>query len=59
MSADRTDMMGRFNDQLDDLRSNLYTLLEFDADDWSEKKSLARREVLYAINELRISVENL
>jgi len=51
--------MSHFNNQLDDLRSNLYTLLEYDTDNWSEKKSLARREVLNAINELRITVENL
>lgn len=51
--------MGDFNDQIDDIRASLYNLLEFGEDDWSEKKDLAKREVLYAINELRIRAENL
>jgi hypothetical protein len=51
--------MGGFNDQIDEVRSGLYRLLEFENEDWSEKKELVKREVLYAINELRISVENL
>ncbi len=59
MARDRTDRMGEYNDRLDEVRSLIYTLLEFDEDDWSEKKGLAKREVQYAINELRISVENL
>jgi len=41
------------------VRSALYRLLEFDEEDYSEKKDLAKREVLYLINELRISAENL
>lgn len=51
--------MGNFNDQLDDIRSVLYKLLEFENDDYSEKKNLAKREVQYALNELRITIENL
>lgn len=52
-------MIGNFNDQLDEVRSLLYRLLEFDETDYSEKKNLAKREVLYALNELRIQTENL
>lgn len=59
MDPDRTHLMGKFNDNLDDIRSTLYTLLDFKQDDWSEKKDLAKREVLNAINELRIQTENL
>ncbi len=59
MTNDRTDLMAGFNDQLDDIRSALYRLLEFPQEDWSEKKDLAKREVLYAINELRIKADNL
>lgn len=51
--------MGEFNDQIDDIRSALYRLLEFETDDFSEKKNLAKREVQYAINELRILADNL
>lgn len=51
--------MGDYNDSLDEIRSGLYRLLEFEADDYSEKKNLAKREVQYAINELRIRVDNL
>ncbi len=59
MGRDRTSLMGDYNDRLDEIRSLIYSLLEFDEEDWSEKKNLAKREVLYAINELRISAENL
>ncbi len=59
MGNDRTHRMGEFNDRLDEIRSLLYALLEFEEEDYSEKKNLAKREVQYAINELRISVENL
>ncbi len=59
MGSNRAHLMGDFNDRLDEIRSGLYRLLDFDADDFSEKKDLAKREVLYAINELRISAENL
>ncbi len=57
--ANRSHEMGRLNDRLDEVRSALYRLLEFDEEDYSEKKDLAKREVLYLINELRISAENL
>lgn len=59
MAHDRTDLMGEYNDRLDEVRTLIYTLLEFDPEDWSERKNLAKREVQYAINELRISIENL
>jgi hypothetical protein len=59
MQNDRTHLMGDYNDKLDDIRTSIYRLLEFEQDDYSEKKNLAKREVLYAINELRISVDNL
>lgn len=59
MANDRLHLMGDYNDQLDDIRSAMYRLLEFEQDDYGEKKNLAKREVLYAINELRIEVENL
>ena len=59
MANDQTHLIGSFNDQLDDIRSVLYKLLEFESDDYSDKKNLVKREVLYAINELRISTENL
>jgi len=55
----RTHLMGDFNNQLDDIRSSLYQLLEFEETDYSEKKNLVKREVLYGLNELRIKVENL
>ena len=51
--------MGDFNDDLDDIRAALYRLLDFEEYDYSEKKNLAKREVLFAINELRIKAENL
>jgi hypothetical protein len=59
MGSNRLSLMGDYNDQLDDIRSSLYRLLEFENEDYSEKKNLAKREVLYAINELRIKVDNL
>lgn len=51
--------MGEINDQIDDIRALFYTVLDFEENDYSEKKSLAKREVLNAINELRIQTENL
>ena len=51
--------MSDYNDSLDEVRSAIYRILEFEQDDYSEKKNLAKREVLYQINELRIKVENL
>ena len=59
MANDRLHLMGDFNDRFDEVRANLYRLLEFEESDWSEKKDLAKREVLYVINELRIKAENL
>lgn len=59
MSRNRTHLMTGFNDDLDAIRDSLYRILEFDEDDYSEKKDLAKREALYKINELRISAENL
>jgi hypothetical protein len=59
MQDNRTHLMGGFNDQIDEVRSLLYRLLEFEESDYSEKKNLAKREVLYALNELRIRTENL
>lgn len=51
--------MGDYNDRLDEVRSSIYRVLEFELDDFSEKKNLAKREVMYQINELRIMIENL
>ncbi len=51
--------MSEFNDQIDDIRAALYRLLEYEDDDFSEKKNLAKREVQYGINELRIKADNL
>ncbi len=59
MANNSMHMMGAFNDHLDEIRSSLYRLLDFEEGDWSEKKNLAKREVLNAINELRIKAENL
>jgi hypothetical protein len=59
MANDRSHLMGDFNDDLDDIRAALYRLLDFEEEDYSEKKNLAKREVLFAINELRIKTENL
>ena len=50
MARDRTDLMGEYNDRLDEVRTLIYALLEFDPEDWSERKNLAKREVQYAIN---------
>jgi len=58
-SDNRLHLMGDFNDQIDEVRSALYRLLEFDQDDYSERKTLAKREVLFALNELRIEIDNL
>jgi len=52
-------LMGDYNDDLDDIRSGIYRLLEFEDNDRSEKKNLAKREVLSAVNELRIKLDNL
>jgi hypothetical protein len=59
MENNNTHLMSDFNDALDEIRLGLYRVLEFEADTSSEKKNLAKREVLYAINELRIQTENL
>ena len=59
MTKGRTHLISDFNDSLDDIRDCLYRVLEFDEDDYSEKKDLAKREVLFKINELRIAAENL
>jgi len=59
MTKNRTHLMSDFNDKLDQIRDSLYRVLDFAEDDYSEKKDLAKREVLFKINELRISAENL
>lgn len=59
MAEDRTHLMGKLNDDIDELRTLFYQLLEFESENYSEKKSLAKREVLYALNELRIKTENM
>jgi hypothetical protein len=59
MNENRIHLMGDFNDSLDDIRSAIYRLLEFEQGDYSEKKNLAKREVQNEINELRILIENL
>lgn len=59
MAGDRSDLMSSFNDDLDRIRTSLYTLLDFDEESFGEKKDLAKREVLFALNELRIRIENL
>lgn len=59
MTKSRTHLISDFNDSLDEIRDCLYRVLEFDEDDYSEKKDLAKREALFKINELRIAVENL
>ncbi len=59
MAANRSHLMSELNDRLDDIRHSLYNLLEFPEDSYSEKKDLAKREVLNALNELRIRAENL
>ena len=59
MASNRQSLMGDINDQIDEIRSEFYRVLEFEEDDWSEKKELAKRELFYAINELRIKAENL
>ena len=51
--------MGEYNDELDDIRMGVYKLLEFEAEDFSEKKNLAKREVQFMINDLRIKIDNL
>jgi len=51
--------MGEYNDALDDIRMGVYRLLELEAENFSEKKSLAKREVQFMINDLRIKIENL
>lgn len=59
MAGDRSGSMSSFNDDLDRIRTSLYTLLDFDEESFGEKKDLAKREVLFALNELRIRIENL
>jgi len=59
MAGGRSDLMSSFNDDLDRIRTSLYTLLDFDEESFGEKKDLAKREVLFALNELRIRIENL
>lgn len=59
MEHNRTHLISDFNDDLDTIRDALYRFLEFDEEDRSEKKHLAKREVLFAINELRIRTELL
>lgn len=59
MAGDRSGSMSSFNDDLDRIRTSLYTLLDFDEEYFGEKKDLAKREVLFALNELRIRIENL
>jgi hypothetical protein len=59
MENNRVHLMGDYNDKLDNIRMTLYRLLEFEQDDYSEKKDLAKREVMFAINDLRIEVDNL
>lgn len=56
--SSRSDEMYDLNDDLDTLRTAFYSLFDFSREDYSEQKDLARREVLYAINELRIKAEN-
>lgn len=59
MQNNRTNLISSFNDELDSIRDALYRFLEFDEDVRSDKKDLAKREVLSAINELRIRTELL
>jgi len=55
----RIHLMGHYNDRIDSIRNALYRLLEFNEEDFSEKKDLAKREVMFAIGDLRNDVENL
>lgn len=59
MENDRTQLMSSFTKELDEIQTLLYKLLEFEETDYSEKKNLAKRKVLFAINEIRIQTENL
>lgn len=59
MVNDKTHLMGNFTNQLDEIQMLLYKLLEFEETDYSEKKNLAKRKVLFALNEIRIQTENL
>jgi hypothetical protein len=59
LGNNRLGLMGEYNDALDEIRTGIYRLLEFEEEDFSEKKSLAKREVQFMINDLRIKIENL
>lgn len=51
--------MSNFTKELDEIQTLVYKLLEFEETDYSEKENLAKREVLFALNEIRIQAENL
>ncbi|MDR2898391.1 MAG: hypothetical protein LBU99_06195 [Spirochaetaceae bacterium] len=55
----RSDRMYEINDKLDEVRALFYNLLDFEEDDISEKKEGAKRELLFALNDLRNSAELL
>ncbi len=54
-----SDRMYEVNEKLDEVRTLFYNLLDFDEDDISEKKETAKRELLFALNDLRNSAELL
>ncbi len=57
MPGSRGDRMYEVNDKLDEIRTLFYTLLDFGEDALRDDRERARRELLFAVNDLRILAE--
>lgn len=57
--SDRSKEMYEFNNSLDEIRTLIYKVLDFEKDEYSEKKDMAKRELRFAINDLLNQTDNL
>lgn len=56
---DRTDELYEINKTLDDIRPLFYNLLKFPQDSYCDEKDRAKRELLFALQDLLNKAENL
>lgn len=56
---DRSNELHELNNSMDEIRSLFYNVLEFEKDDFSEQKDIAKRQLRFAINDLLNKADNL
>ena len=56
---DRSNELHELNNTMDEIRTLLYNVLEFEKDDFSEQKDVAKRQLRFAINDLLNKADNL